>query len=296
MSAPKSNRPSRNFAPLPLAVLASDAPPRAKLLMLAIFHHDWDGEKAWPGQERLARIMSTTVDTVQRATQDCRDRGWLTTHGARREGLTYEINVPDMNLQQFERAITTSSRSRKLRLKVKPQKSDSPSRNLRFGQAANCGTNREPLNENQEQRGEKAAHAAPPSGFAPTDQDTRAEAVLSQLDPIREASRYGRPVPRSKATRKAALEAAATYGIDLTASYAAFLADDAPTLVRRKHPLAIFNAQPETYHTVPTPAAAPRPRQCPDCKGSGRVYRTSSLEGEPCDNAIHHRHVEHGHA
>ena len=58
------NKSGRNFAPMPLAVLASDASRSAKLLILALFHHDWDGEKAWPSQDRLAIIMSCSRDTV----------------------------------------------------------------------------------------------------------------------------------------------------------------------------------------------------------------------------------------
>ena len=292
----KGNRPSRNFAPLPLAVLASDAPPRAKLLMLAIFHHDWDGVKAWPSQSRLALIMSCTVDTVQRATEDCRAQGWLTTRSGQRDQLTYEINVPDMNLKGFERVLTTKSRSRKLRFQDVAANCGPGHRKLRSGDTANCGTNREPLNENQEQERGSAADAAPPIAALPQPEPTRAEAVLLELDAIRQASHYGRPLYRAKGTLRQVETSIEVYGDDLGASYRAYLADRSVGLEKAHHPIAIFNAQPDTYHiqaAAPARKAAP---VCPDCHGTGRVYRTADLAGEPCTNPIHGHGQVVGHA
>lgn len=109
MSIEERNRPGRNFAPMPLAVLASDAPPRAKLLILALYHHDWDGNRAWPSQDRLSMIMSCSRDTVGLATKDCIDRGWIIVKRRFSKSSIYDLNIPDMNLQKFEAVLSQLS-------------------------------------------------------------------------------------------------------------------------------------------------------------------------------------------
>lgn len=108
---PKAHRAGRNFAPMPLAVLASNAPPRAKLLILALYHHDWDGNRAWPSQERLARIMSCSRDTVTLAIKDCIEQEWILVRRRFSATSVYDLNIPDMDLKQFEEKLSESQLS-----------------------------------------------------------------------------------------------------------------------------------------------------------------------------------------
>ncbi len=95
----------RNFAPMPLHVLASNASPQEKLFVLAIFHHDWDGEKAWPSMARLARITGFKERTLQMAAKDLEARGWLKVVRATGRANTYETCIPDMTLDEFNEVL-----------------------------------------------------------------------------------------------------------------------------------------------------------------------------------------------
>lgn len=101
----EARKAKRNFAPMPLHVLASNASPQEKLFVLAIFHHDWDGEKAWPSMARLARITGFKERTLQITAKDLEARGWLKVVRAKGKSNTYETNIPDMTLDEFNEVL-----------------------------------------------------------------------------------------------------------------------------------------------------------------------------------------------
>lgn len=94
---------------MPLAVLASDATPQEKLLVLAIYHHDWDGEKAWPSLARLAAITSFSEQTLRRAMRDLEARGWLKVEPRPGRSNVYSLDIPDLSLSAFNAALTPAS-------------------------------------------------------------------------------------------------------------------------------------------------------------------------------------------
>lgn len=103
-------RPKRNFAPMPLAALAADITPQEKLFILAIMHHDWDGEKAWPSMDRLTRITGFKKRTLQEAARALEARGWMVTETRGGYSNTYRLDLPDMTLDAFNDAIKTPAR------------------------------------------------------------------------------------------------------------------------------------------------------------------------------------------
>ena len=97
----------RNFAPMPLFVLAADCSPQEKLFVLAVHHHDWDGEKSWPSFARLAVITGFKDRTLRQAAKDLEARGWLKTTPHKGGSNYYEFDIPAMTLDECNAAIKT---------------------------------------------------------------------------------------------------------------------------------------------------------------------------------------------
>ena len=95
----------RNFAPLPLYVLQADCSPQEKLFVLAVHHHDWDGEKAWPSFARLALITGFKDRTLRQAAKDLEARGWLKIVPFKGGSNYYEFDLPHMTLDECNAAI-----------------------------------------------------------------------------------------------------------------------------------------------------------------------------------------------
>ncbi len=101
----------RNSAGMPLTVLAKAAArDRAKIFMLCLFHHDPDGEKAFPSITRCQAITGWTRPTVVAAIKDCEELTWIkrADKEARKKSRLhsiYEIDVPTMELKEFNALI-----------------------------------------------------------------------------------------------------------------------------------------------------------------------------------------------
>lgn len=95
------SNPKRNFAPMPLAVLASDATPQEKLFILALYHHDWDGLKAWPTMGRISRMTSISVRALRDARTRLEGRGWIVVDPRTGRSNSYTLNIEDMSFDQF---------------------------------------------------------------------------------------------------------------------------------------------------------------------------------------------------
>lgn len=91
---------------MPLAVLASDATPQEKLFVLAIYHHDWDGEKAWPSMARISKITSFSPRTLERARKALEARGWLKVDPRIGRSNNYSLDIPDMTLDECNAALS----------------------------------------------------------------------------------------------------------------------------------------------------------------------------------------------
>lgn len=108
----KMSRPKRNFAPMPLAVLASDCSPQEKLFVLAIMHHDWDGEKAWPSMDRIASLTGFKERTLREARQRLEAKGWIKSEPRKGRSNIYSLDIPDMTLDQFNQQMNPGTRRR----------------------------------------------------------------------------------------------------------------------------------------------------------------------------------------
>jgi hypothetical protein len=103
-------RPYRNFAPMPLSILAAKTTPAEKLFILALMHHDWDGEKAWPSMARIGKITGLTARTLQKAKDSLEAKGYLKTISKDGKANHYEMDIPSMLLDEYNATLNPSKK------------------------------------------------------------------------------------------------------------------------------------------------------------------------------------------
>lgn len=158
----------------------TDLRPGTKLCMVMLLKYKWGNNRVFPGQERLAREMNCSVDSVCRYLQELRQFGFIrvTRRGHGRTNF-YEIDVNALG--------TLIPQNPKSSGKT-PEISDSRLRKFRIHDSANFGSNKTKVNNTNVEvnEGENPAHTHEP---AHTDADAP-EPELEPLPPIQYAKPF----------------------------------------------------------------------------------------------------------
>ena len=108
---PKMSLPRQwKFGSLPEEVLNSSLSIYAKMLVGAVTFHAFDDGESWPGQTRLSRLCSCSVPSINRATKELEDSGFLKV--TRRFGTSskYQFISKNTHIPQIEVEIKPLSR------------------------------------------------------------------------------------------------------------------------------------------------------------------------------------------
>lgn len=127
------SKPRRNFIPMPFYPLAVDTSPQERMFILALYHHDWDGVLAFPSQKRIGQIMGCSPDTVARTQAKLEKRGWIKISKKKGNRNQYDMNIPEMTLDEFNEFLKRPQNAATLDLR-QPQDADSESRMVRPGE------------------------------------------------------------------------------------------------------------------------------------------------------------------